>query len=152
MFSAALGPREEVPSFILGSKSRSADLYLPHWRHGKPTALNVIVISPLQKLTLQCAVTTQGHALDVGEERKLASYSSACHPAGIFFVPLVVKSFGGWSREAVETIKTIVCLQGQHLGIPTTEPFPTSSKSLLFSCGEEMCVCGPLESLLTCPW
>ena len=51
--SAALCPRKEMPSLIPGSKSRPADIYLPYWTHGKPAALDVSVISPLQKLTLQ---------------------------------------------------------------------------------------------------
>ena len=119
--SAALGPRKEVPSLIPGGKSRPADLYFPYWRHGKPAALDVTVISPLQKLTLQGAATSQGHALVVGEERKLALHSGACHSAGISFVPLVAESFGGWSHEAVETIKSIGYHQGQRLGLPTSE-------------------------------
>ena len=106
---------------IPGGKSRPADLYFSHWRHGKPAALDVTVISPLQKLTLQGAATTQGHALVIGEERKLALHSSACHSAGISFFPLVAESLGGWSREAVEMIKSIGCRQGQRLGLPTSE-------------------------------
>lgn len=119
--SAALGPRKEVPSLIPGAKSRPADLYLPYWKHGRSAALDVTVISPMQKLTLQGAAASQGHALEVGEVRKQASHHSACHSAEISFVPLVVETFGGWSHEAVETIKAIGHLQGQRLGLPTSE-------------------------------
>ena len=119
--SAALAPRREVPALIPGANSRPADVYLPCWKRGRPAALDVTVISPLQKLTVKGAATTQGHALDVGEGRKRASHSSSCHSSGISFVPLVVETLGGWSCEAVETIKAIGRLQGQRLGLPSSE-------------------------------
>ena len=51
--SAALAPRKEVPSLIPGSSSHPADVYLPNWTRGQPAALDVMVMSPLQQLTLQ---------------------------------------------------------------------------------------------------
>ena len=119
--SAALAPRREVPALIPGASSRPADLYLPYWKRGRPAALDVTVISTLQKTTIQGAAVRQGFALGVGEERKRASHSSSCHSAGISFVPLVVETLGGWSSEAVETIKAIGRLQGQRLGLPLSE-------------------------------
>ena len=56
------------------------------------------------------------------------------HSAEISFVPLVVESFGGWSREASEVIGYI---QGQRLAIPTSKLSPTGSKNFPFTCGEE---------------
>ena len=38
--------------------------------------------------------------------------------AGVSFIPLVVESLGGWSYEAIQTIKSISHLQGQRLGLP----------------------------------
>ena len=119
--SASLAPRKEVPALIPGASSRPADVYLPCWKRGRPAALDVSVILPLQSLTIRGAATTQGHALDVGEGRKRASHSSSCHSAGISFVPLLVETLGGWSCEAVETIKAIGRLQGQRLGLPSSE-------------------------------
>jgi len=84
--SAALAPRKEVPSLIPASCSRPADVYLPIWKQGLPAALDVTVISTLQPLTQQGASTVQGYALSIGEERKLATHSEACHAAGISFV------------------------------------------------------------------
>ena len=74
--SAALTTRKEVPSLIPGVNSCPADLYLPCWKHGKPAALDVTVISPLQKLTIQEASVTQGHALSVADGRKRASHQN----------------------------------------------------------------------------
>ena len=59
--SAALAPREEVPSLIPGTSSRPADIFLPNWCRGHPAALDVTVISTLQLLTLVGAAATQGN-------------------------------------------------------------------------------------------
>ena len=119
--SAALAPRKEVPSLIPGTQSRPADIFLPNWRRGRPAALDVTVISTTQQLTLQGAASTRGYALAVGEERKRASHSEACHSVGVSFIPLVVESLGGWSEEAADTISSIGRLLGQRLGIPPSE-------------------------------
>jgi len=61
--SAALCPRKEVPSLIPGSRSRPTDIYLPNWEGGQPAAMDVTVISPLQRLTLSSASSVAGHAM-----------------------------------------------------------------------------------------
>ena len=83
--------------------------------------MDVTVISPLRKLTVQEASATQGHALSVADERKRAAHQNACQTVGITFVPLAVETFGGWSQEAAETIKLIGHSQGQRLGLPSWE-------------------------------
>ena len=50
--AAALSPRREVSSLVPGSTSRPADIFVPSWVQGQPTALDVTVISPLQQVTL----------------------------------------------------------------------------------------------------
>ena len=116
--SAALAPRKEAPSLIPGSSSRPADIYLPNWCRGRPAALDVTVISTLQSLTLAGAASTQGHALRVGEERKMAAHYAACRSVGVVFIPLVVESLGGWSEEAVHNISRIGRLLGLRTGAP----------------------------------
>ena len=114
--TAALGPRKEMPSLIPGSRSRPADIYLPLWTHGKPAAIDVSVISPLQKLTIARASTTQGHAITVGEDRKLAAHSAACQEVGVNFIPLITEAIGGWGEGASQVISSIGRLMGQRLG------------------------------------
>ena len=116
-----------MPSLIPGSKSRPADLYLPHWSRGRPAALDVTVISTMQALTMTGAATTQGHALSVGENKKMATHAEACRSVGVPFVPLVVGSLGGWSETAVYSVKSIGHQLGQRLGIP-----PADSTTHLF--------------------
>ena len=56
--SAALAPVKEMPNLISDSLFRSADVILPTWSHGRPPALDVHVISPLQQQTLGEAAST----------------------------------------------------------------------------------------------
>ena len=119
--SAALAPRKEVPSLIPGTSSRPADIFFPNWCRGHSAALDVTMISTLQSLTLVGAVATQGHALRVEEERKMATHNEACLSVGVVFIPLVVESLGGWSEEAVHNITRIGRLLWQCTGAPPTE-------------------------------
>ena len=79
------------------------------------------VISTLQQLILPGAATVQGHALLLGEERKLSAHAEACRSVGVSFIPLVVQSLGGWSDEAADTISSIGHFMGQRLGISPVE-------------------------------
>ena len=119
--SAALAPQKEFPSLIPGSSSRPADVYLPNWKRGQPAALDVTVISTLQQQTLSGAAISPGHALRVGEMRKMSAHAESCRSVGVLFVPLVIESLGGWSDEASRTITSIGRLQGQRLGIPPSD-------------------------------
>ena len=125
-----------MPSLIPDTRSRPADIFLPNWKRGRPAALDVTVISTLQQLTIHGAASMQGHALRVGEERKIAAHAEACRTVGVSFVPLVVESLGGWSDEASDTIANIGRLLGQRLGIPPSEAI--YSRNVLFLCGGGM--------------
>ena len=105
--AAALAPRREVPSLILGSREHPADIYLPLWNRGQPAALDDTVILTMQQLTVRGAADTQGHALMVGEERKLMAHEEACSSVEVSFVPVVAKILGGWSERAVHTLKSL---------------------------------------------
>ena len=119
--TAALAPRKELPSLVPCSQSRPADIFLPNWERGRAAALDVSVISTLQRLTLSGAASVQGHALRVGEERKMALHAASCRAVGVSFVPLLVESLGGWSDLAAKTLSSIGRLLGQRLGIPPSE-------------------------------
>ena len=116
--SAALSPRREVPSLVPDSLSRPADVYLPHWSHGRPAAVDVTVISPLQCHTLSQLASLQGYALSVAEKRKRAVHFEDCRRVGVSFLPLAVETLGGWSQDALRAI-------GRHLasrfGLPPGE-------------------------------
>ena len=105
--SAALAPSREMPNLIPNSLSRPADIFLPTWSRGRPAALDVHVISPLQQQTLGEAASTPGHALQVGVQRKLASHLEACRSAGVDFVPIVAEALGGLAEDSISTIRSI---------------------------------------------
>ena len=115
--SAALAPRKEFPSLIPGCQNRPADVFLPHWDRGLPSALDISVISTLQQRTVDGAANNQGYALTVCEERKMATHAASCRAVGVSFIPLAVESLGGWSDLAANTISRIGRLLGQRLGI-----------------------------------
>ena len=75
------------------------------------------LFSTLQQRALQGAAETQGYALSVGKERKMAAHAASCRAVGISFIPLVVESLGGWSELAAETLRRVGRLLGQRLGI-----------------------------------
>ena len=105
--SAALAPSKETPGLLASSLSRPADILLPNWKGGRPAALDVHVISPLQQQTLNEASFTPGHALQVGVNRKLASSLSACRSAGLHFIPLVAETLGGLADDTIQTVRSI---------------------------------------------
>lgn len=114
--SAALAPTRERPGLISNSLSRPADIFIPTWRHGRPAALDVTVISPLQQLTLEGAASTPGHALQVGVQRKLACHLAACRSAGVEFIPIVLETLGGMGEESVSTLRALGRAIAQRVG------------------------------------
>ena len=112
--SAALAPTREASGLVPSSLSRPAEVLLPNWSRGRPAALDVHVISPMQQLTLTEAASSPGHALRVGVQRKLTVHLSACRSAGVDFIPLVVESLGRWCPDAISTIRSIGHAIGQR--------------------------------------
>ena len=114
--SAALAPLREMPHLISNSLSRPADIFFPIWSRGRPAALDVHVISPLQQLTMGGAASTPGHALQVGIQRKLTSHLSACRSAGVDFIPIVAETLGGLAEDTILTIRSIGEAIAQRIG------------------------------------
>ena len=148
--TAALAPRKEFPSLIPGCHNRPADVFLPHWDRGLPTALDVSVISTLQQRTVRGAAENQGYALSICEERKMATHAASCREVGVSFIPLAVESLGGWSDLAAKTISRIGRLLGQRLWHPPLHHLsPTVSEVLRVAVERECCpVAAPFPSNL----
>ena len=102
--SAALVPSKEIAGLVPGSLSRPADVFLPSWSCGRPAALDIHVISPLQQLTLSEASVTPGQALQVGVQRKLSSNLPACREAG---VECMAETLGGLAEDTVLTFRSL---------------------------------------------
>ena len=149
---AALAPRKEFPSLIPGCHNRPADVFLPHWDRGLPTALDISVISTLQQQrTVHGAAENQRYALSICEERKMATHAASCREVGVSFIPLAVESLGGWSDLAAKTISRIGRLLGQRLGIPPPSPLANCFRGAPCRCGEGMLPCGYTVSLQSPP-
>ena len=121
LFSTLLSLLLWVPDSV----SRPADVLLPNWINGRPAALGIHVISSLQSLTLSEAARTQGHALQVGVQHKLASNLPSCRSVGLTCIPLVAETLGGLAEDFVSTIRDIgrsICLRsGTDRDIVTTK-------------------------------
>ena len=96
-----------MPNLIPNSLSRPADVLLPTWSRGRPAALDVHVISPLQQQTIGEATSTPGHALQVGVQRKLTAHLATCRSAGVDFIPIVAEVLGGLAEDSISTILSL---------------------------------------------
>ena len=111
--------------------------------------LDVSVISPMQWLTVSQSSVTQGHALSVAEDRKIAAHTTFCRSVGVFFIPLIVETLGGWSDQALETIRGIGCVKGL-VSHQLSPPPPTFSSNLWFASGGGTRLFGRGDFLLVC--
>ena len=102
------------------SHSRPADILVFDWDHGKPAALDLTVISPLNADILKEAGMTASAAAQAAEVRKHTANGQRCTNLGWSCVPLAVESYGAWGREA----QMCFTLLATRLAIHTT-----SSKS-----------------------
>ena len=147
--SAALALRKEFPSLIPDRQCRPADIFLPHWDRGLPAALDVSVISTLQQRTLIGAAESQGHALSVCEERKMATHAAPCRAVGVSFIPLAFESLGGVSELAIRTIRRIGQYLGQRLGVSPSISTRQFSRGVQCAFGEVMRPFGSTASHLS---
>ena len=85
------------------------------WERSQPAAMNVTVIYSLQPLTLQGAPSSAGHALSVGEHRKMSAHAPACLAVGVSCLTLALEALGGMSEAKTTLLSRIDRILGQHL-------------------------------------
>ena len=78
--------------------------------------------------TVYAAGSTHDHALNVGVQRKLAAHLSDCRAAGRDFVPIVVGTLEGLSKDAIFTVWKI----GKAISIRASPDNPSTGTSQLF--------------------
>ena len=110
--SARLGVKVEVGSRLTPDyrQTRPADVLVADWERGRPAAWDVTVASPLTPAVLNEAGMTAGAAAAASEQRKHIANDPKCQELGWVCVPLAVKTYGNWSREAHTTF---TCLATQ---------------------------------------
>ena len=58
------------------------------------TAFDVSVVSPTQDAIIDRAAANAATAIEMCEDEKMRKHATNCRDAGLFFEPLVVKTFG----------------------------------------------------------
>ncbi|KAL5517879.1 hypothetical protein EMCRGX_G003510 [Ephydatia muelleri] len=99
------------------SQSRPADILLQNWNLGRPVALDISVVSPLNPSTLAEAGATFGAVLEATESRKHQANDEKCSALGWVSTPLAVDSYGAWGNllkvnEGLSSIKIQFCKLG----------------------------------------
>ena len=111
-----LGSSSCSPFLVPSSSSHPADVFVPNWQAGRPAAFDVSVISTMQPLTISGAALSKGHALQIGEQRKMTAHLDECSSAGIEFIRQVVYTLGRWSARATEVISQLGRLMASRSG------------------------------------
>ena len=113
---ASLNPTKERPHLIAGSLSRPADVYIPNWIDGRRVAFDVSVTSPTQERLVLRAADAPAIAIENRKSSKMRDHFDACKRDGIDFQPLVVETFGGWDKDAVNILKKIARQSARRWG------------------------------------
>eukprot|EP00731_Ephydatia_muelleri_P016483 Em0009g907a len=104
------------------SQSRPADILVQHWNHGRPIALDISVVSPLNPSTLAEAGAMVGAVLEATESRKHQANYEKCLALGWVSTPLAVDSYGAWGREASNFLAQVIARLTIHNSLPKSQP------------------------------
>ena len=102
---AGLSPVKEVHA-VANSLTRPGDIFLQNWQ-GKHTSFDVAITLPLSKTSLPQSHKSAGAALLSMKSNKNHKHFRACQLNGVAFVPLVVKTLGGWDQDAIFHLRAI---------------------------------------------
>eukprot|EP00731_Ephydatia_muelleri_P031166 Em0022g680a len=103
------------------SQSRPADILLQNWNLGRPVALDISVVSPLNPSTLAEAGATFGAVLEATESRKHQANDEKCSALGWVSTPLAVDSYGAWGKEATLFLAQVAARLSIHKSLPKSQ-------------------------------
>ena len=103
------------------SQSRPADILLQNWNLGRPVALDISVVSPLNPSTLAEAGAKFGAVLEATESRKHQANDEKCSALGWVSTPLAVDSYGAWGKEASLFLAQVAALLAIHKSLPKSQ-------------------------------
>ena len=112
----SLNPQKEMPGLIPGTLSRPADIYIENWVDGSKIAFDVSVISPTQNAILLRAAESPAAAIEMRKAAKNRAHFENCRAQGISFHPLVVETFGGWDKSALDFLKKLARQSARRWG------------------------------------
>ena len=114
--TAVLNPVKEGQHLLPGADRRPADVLIPNWAQRRDAALDITVIHPLQRKTVQGAATTPGHALSHAYNTKIRGAWEECRRAGIGFIPIVFESLGGVHQRAESEVRRLASAMASRVG------------------------------------
>ena len=100
------------------SQSQPADILLQNWNLGRPVALDISVVSPLNPSTLAEAGAMVGAVLEATESRKHQANDEKCSALGWVSTPLAVYSYGAWGKEASFFFAQVAARLAIHKSLP----------------------------------
>eukprot|EP00731_Ephydatia_muelleri_P002754 Em0001g2754a len=103
------------------SQSRPAYILLQNWNLGRPVALDISVVSPLNPSTLAEAGATFGAVLEATESRKHQANDEKCSALGWVSTPLAVDSYGAWGKEASLFLAQVAAQLTIHKSLPKSQ-------------------------------
>ena len=118
---ASLAPAKEQSALLPGSQAKPADVFIPRWANGADCALDVTVVSSLQKELVRRAAAEVGSAAAKRYSDKMTKYFQACAGEGIKFCPVVVEALGGWQEDAAYVITRLARQLASHTGKEAAE-------------------------------
>ena len=92
------GSRADSPN------NRPADILGPNWMIGKPAALDLMVVSPLNSKTLNEVGATGGSAARIAEARNHSTNDRKCRELGWVCIPLAVETYGCLGEEVPSSV------------------------------------------------
>ena len=105
------------------SQSRPADILLQNWNLGRPVALDISVVSPLNHSTLAEAGATFDAVLEATESRKHQANDEKCSGLGWVSTPLAIDSYGAcnWGKEASLFFAQVAARLAIHKSLPKSQ-------------------------------
>ena len=113
---AALSPVREERDLISNSQSRPGDIFLRSYHQGMDLAIDVTVISPVQKALVAKSAEEAGYALQHACDRKNRLHFEECQKEGIHFAPLAIETFGGFNSQSILIVNKIGRQLAGHTG------------------------------------
>ena len=94
---------------------------MKHWNHGRPVALDISAVSPLNPSTLAEAGAMVAAVLEATESRKHQANDEKCLALGWVSIPLLVDSYGAWGNEASSFLAQIIASFAIHKSLPKAQ-------------------------------
>jgi hypothetical protein len=117
----------------VGDKRRPADVYITNYSLGKDYCLDVAVTSPTQEKYLAKSAEVDGYAASEYHHFKFENYHEEVEKEGHVYLPIVVESYGRWSKSALEFLQNLARKYSDRLQVPRSYATGFIFKKLSFA-------------------